>query len=219
MDFIENGDATMETAGSLRGGLHVWGLANLKAGFKVASGDEVNGYLLVVCPHEVGKSLIFKFTPIRVVCQNTLSLALRDGRNEFRMPHRSQFDAGAISRAKDALGIARDAVGELEKNAKLLKKMKITDSDFIAKILAPIYMPNADTAELIQDPDANMTPRMKTIMDVYRKAPGADPGNGWGALNAVTYHADHLASRTVDKRLTNAWLGKTANQKNRAIRS
>lgn len=218
VDFIEDGKATLETAGSLRNGLHVWGLANLQAGFTLGTGDEVKGYLLVVCPHEVGKSLIFKFTPIRVVCQNTLSLALSSsGHGEFRMPHRSTFDDKAIARAREALGVAREAVGELEVNAQTLKSMKLSDSDFISKILAPIYMPNADTSELSKDFEGFATPRMKTIMDVYRRAPGADPGNGWGALNAVTYHADHLASRTTDKRLTNAWLGKTANQKNKAL--
>jgi len=212
-EFVEDGKATMETAGSLRGGKYVWGLANLDVGFKLPGQDQVNGYLLVVCPHEVGKSLIFKCTGVRVVCNNTLTLALREGGNEFRMPHRSKFDEAAIVRAKDALGIARDTIGELEKNARTLKAMKLSDNDFITKILAPIYQPQVEIAELITDFDANATPRMKTIMDAHKNAPGADPGNGWGALNAVTYFADHIASRTVDKRLTNAWLGKTGNQK------
>jgi phage/plasmid-like protein (TIGR03299 family) len=218
VDFIEEGGATMETAGSLQGGKYVWGLANLQAGFKVSSGDEVNGYLLVVCPHQVGKAMIFKFTPIRVVCWNTLSLALRQSSgNEFRMSHRSEFDQSAIIRAKDALGIARDQVGELEKNAKILKKQKLSDNDFTTKVLAPIFQPKADLELLKTDFDTAASPKMKQIMDAYTQAPGADPGNAWGALNAVTYFTDHLASRTTDKRLTNAWLGKTSNQKNRVL--
>jgi phage/plasmid-like protein (TIGR03299 family) len=220
VDFIEDGDATLETAGSLRGGLHVWGLANLKAGFKLAGGDQVDGYLLVVCPHEVGKSLIFKFTPVRVVCQNTLSLALgQGGHGEFRMPHRSKFDEAAIKNAREALGVARESVAQLEKNARLLKKMKLNDDDFITKILMPLFMPKAEISDYVQEGREMLTPRIQTIMDVHKKAPGADPGTGWGALNAVTYFADHIASRTADKRLTNAWLGKTAMQKNKAFAS
>jgi hypothetical protein len=95
--------------------------------------------------------------------------------------------------------------------------MKISDNDFISKILMPIYMPNADPKHVLEDVEANITPRVKTIMGAYKNAPGADPGNGWGALNAVTYFADHIASRTDDKRLTNAWLGKTANQKQKVL--
>lgn len=216
VEFTEKGQAMMETAGSLRGGKYVWGLANLNASFHVTKADEVKGYLLVVCPHEVGKSLIFKFTPVRVVCQNTLSLALRDGRNEFRMPHRTTFDAQAMSKAKDALGIARDAVGELEKSAKMLKKLKLSDDDFISKILMPMFMPKEVPEEVLLNKD-KLSPRIQQIMGAYRNAPGADPGTGWGALNAVTYFADHMASRTADKRMTNAWLGKTSLQKNKTL--
>ena len=216
-EFVEKGDATMETAGSLRGGKYVWGLANLKTSFTLKNNDRVDGYVLAVCPHEVGKSLIFKFTPIRVVCNNTLSLALSDRRNEFRMAHRKKFDEAAIAQAKDVMGLAREQLGELEANARKLQKMKLTDMDVITKILQPIYQPQIEIKELMEDFDANGSPRMKTIMDAYKRAPGADPGNGWGALNAVTYFADHLASRTTDKRLTNAWLGKTANQKNKVL--
>jgi hypothetical protein len=56
-------------------------------------------------------------------------------------------------------------------------------------------------------------------MLAYDKAPGAEPGNGWGVLNAVTYYADHIASRTADKRLANSWMGKTGNQKQQVLKA
>src|SRR5690606_33989421 len=91
-EFVRAGKAKMETAGSLRGGRYVWGLANLQSSFKLEGGDEVKGYLLVASPHESGKALIIKFTTVRVVCQNTLTLALRDSGREFRIAHRIIFD-------------------------------------------------------------------------------------------------------------------------------
>lgn len=211
-EFVEAGSAHMETAGSLRGGQMVWGLANLNAGFKLKGNDEVKGYLLVMAPHVAGKSFLVKFTTVRVVCNNTLTLALRDKGSEFRMPHRKAFDADMVEKAKEALGIARDQVSEFHENAKKLQKMKVSEKEAIS-FLAPIYQP-----EYLKATD-ELSPRMKVLLDVMNNAPGAQPDNAWGVLNAVTYYADHVASRTPDKRLTNAWIGRTANQKEKVLAS
>lgn len=215
-EFVEAGDATMETAGSLRGGRYVWGLANLKSSFKLKGKDEVKGYVLVACPHEAGKSFIVKFTTVRVVCNNTLTLALKADGNEFRMHHRRAFDATAIERAKTTLGIAREQMQQFEETARTLKSKTMTRDDVI-RILAPVYQPDAKVAELVKDFDDLATPRLKQLLDINERAPGADPTTAWGVLNAVTYYSDHIASRTGDKRLTNAWFGKTAVHKERVL--
>lgn len=210
-EFVEAGGATMETAGALRGGRYVWGLASLNAKFKMRNNDVVKGYLLLVNPHEQGKSLIVRFTPVRVVCNNTLTLALRTAGQEFRMNHRNAFDQTMIARAKETLDIARDQLGEFERNARLLQKLNLSRADAI-RILAPVYQPDTDPALIVGDFNV-AKPRMKSVMDILERAPGAEPNTGWGVLNAVTYYADHVASRSDDKRLTNAWLGRTAGQK------
>jgi len=217
-EFVEAGDATMETAGSLRGGRYIWGLANLGQSFTLKGKDEVKGYLLIACPYEQGKSFIVKQTSVRVVCHNTLSLALRDSGLEFRMSHRQAFDDAMIDKAKETLGLAREEAGEFEHNARKLKRLKLVEKDAI-RVIAPIMAKAGKEAvkAMVEDFDENGTPRMKAIMDAYRNAPGADPGTGWGALNAVTYWSDHIASRTRDKRLTNAWFGRTARQKERLL--
>ncbi len=211
-EFVEAGKAKMETAGALRDGKYVWGLANLNQSFKLEGNDQVNGFLLVASPHEAGKSLIIKFTTVRVVCNNTLTLALKNGGTEFRMAHRVEFGDEMREKAKDVLGIAREQMGEFEKNARKLKKLKLSEKDAI-EALANVYQPNVRPSLLREDFEKNSNPSLKRVHDVMLNAPGADPTTAWGVLNAVTYYADHVASRTVDKRLTNAWFGKTANHK------
>lgn len=211
-EFVEAGDAKMETAGSLRGGRYVWGLANLQESFTLAGGDKVKGYLLVASPHEGGKAMVIKFTTVRVVCNNTLTLALRHGGNEFRMAHRVEFDDVIRKKAKEVLGIAREQMDEFEQTARKLKAMKMSREDAI-EVLANVYQPQGKLKELVGDFEVNAAPNLKRVMDILEYAPGADPKTGWGVLNAVTYFADHVASRTADKRLTNAWFGKTANHK------
>jgi phage/plasmid-like protein (TIGR03299 family) len=208
LDFIAAGDAKMKTIGSFKGGRIVWGLADLGTGFELKGGDKVGGYLLCVCPHEQGKSLIFKTTTVRIWCMNTLAMAIREkGQTEWRMGHRVAFEGVKVNEARTALGIARDQVGEFEVNAKLLQKQKMSADD-AASVFKKIF----------KNEETENSRRIAQLIDIYERAPGAVPGNAWGVLNAVTYYADHVASRSADKRMTNAWLGRTANQKEEALK-
>lgn len=218
-EFVEAGDATMETAGSLRGGHFVWGLANLNQSFNLNGNDEVKGYILVGAPHEQGKSLIIRLTNVRVVCNNTLSLALREVGPEFRMAHRQAFDSSMIETAKQTLGLAREQLREFEQNARILKATPMTTKEVI-EICAQIMCPELDEEQVagaVEDLDKNGTPRLKKILDCYEKAPGAEPGNAWGALNGITYYTDHIASKNPDNRLSSAWFGDAAKKKERAL--
>ncbi len=206
-EFVEAGKATMDTAGALRGGRIVWGLAKLNTSFELKGKDMVNGYLLCICPHEQGKSLMFKTLAFRPWCSNTIALGLRGAISGWRMGHRTNFNEVKISDAKKVLGLARDTMGEFENDAKKIQKLKVTPEDVI-KILLPFFGSDVKGAE---------NARMKQLIDIYENAPGAQPGNGWGILQCVTYYADHVASRTPDKRLYNAWMGRTANQKDAVL--
>ena len=66
--FASAGKIKMETAGSLRQGRQIWGLAKMQEGFTVAGKDRVEGYMLVAVSHEWGRANEIRFTPIRVVC-------------------------------------------------------------------------------------------------------------------------------------------------------
>lgn len=213
-EFLDAGEAILETAGSLKGGRYVWGLANLDTSFTLPGKDKVDGYILVGVPHEQGKSLIIKRTSIRVVCMNTLTAALRDKSGVFRFVHRSKFGNQQINKAKEVLGLAREDMQQFERDAKMLVEHEVKLSTFVS-VVAPIMMPKATPDQImdwVKDSDS-WTPRLKEIHNSYMNAPGATPGNAWGVLNAVTHYADHVASRTQDQRLFNAWFNKTARQK------
>ena len=74
--FCKAGSMTMHTAGALDDGRRVWFLAELKKGFTLPGGDEVEGFLLISHPHIWGEAMRIMFTTVRVVCQNTLRMAL-----------------------------------------------------------------------------------------------------------------------------------------------
>ncbi len=212
-EYVEAGKAKMETAGSLRGGRYVWGLANLQDSFTLAGGDRVNGYLLVAIPHEVGKAFIVKFTAVRVVCQNTLTMALKGAGSQFAMAHRRQFDHAMVVKAKETLGIAREQMADFEKTARKLSKRKMGREEILI-VLGPVFQKDEPDWSV---PNIDIKPRLAKVLECLEYAPGAISNTAWGVLNAATYYADHVASRTADKRLTNAWFGRTAAQKEQVL--
>ena len=100
-EYVLAGDMEMNTAGSLKGGKNVFALAKVKESFTILGDDQVDSYLLFSNPHQYGKCIDVRFTPIRVVCNNTLTMSLNESsRNSVKMNHRSVFDADAeIGRA------------------------------------------------------------------------------------------------------------------------
>jgi len=75
-EYVMAGDMEMHTAGSLKDGQMVWALAKINNTMEFFKGDQVDSYLLFSNPHQYGKTIDIRFTPIRVVCNNTLTLSL-----------------------------------------------------------------------------------------------------------------------------------------------
>ena len=224
--FVDSGGMKMETAGSLRKGQFIWGLAKIQESFNVGSNEEdrVEGYLLLTQPHKFGFSMVAALTPIRVVCMNTMKMALGEklsgkGRNTtgvFRMPHSRAFDEEVQKSAELALGLARQGMIELKEAADILSKVRMPADD-----LAP-YFHNVVNLELEEDADPDKFSRtIKTLLDAVNEAPGSQlktaEGTLWGAYNAVTYTADHILGRSDDGRIVSAWFGAAGGMKRRAL--
>ena len=139
--FTEAGSMTMETAGSLKDGGEIWGLAKISEDFELAGDDLIKGYLLINQPHIVGRSMTIKLTPIRVVCNNTLTMALQHGGSaSFRMPHVREFGDDVIQAAEEALGLSATAMTDFRNNSTLLSKAKAKHSD-VLDYVGEIYQP------------------------------------------------------------------------------
>ena len=103
-EYVLAGDMEMHTAGSLKDGQMTWALAKVKDSFELFKGDQVDSYLLFSNPHQYGKSIDIRFTPIRVVCNNTLTFSLEmKSEKSVKVGHRVEFNASEV---KKALGIA-----------------------------------------------------------------------------------------------------------------
>jgi len=226
--FTEAGSMSMETAGSLRDGKDIWGLAKLNSKTVLVGGDEVNGYLLLNNSHEVGKAMTMMFTPIRVVCNNTLTLALQQGGARFRVLHVHMFDEEIISAAENALGLTDNAMKEFSEQATFLSEHRATEAqldDYVAELFQPKTLIERGKASSNDNLPALRDEFKRTalaVRDAIETSPGSDmasaKGTWWGALNGVTYVTDHLKkSRVEGNGLHSAWFGSGANVKRRAL--
>lgn len=219
--FVVAGKMKMETAGSLWNGRYIWGLARLGTDFTLGKSDDVQGYLLMCQPHVHGKAMVMQFTPIRVVCWNTLSFALgsnlKGKPGAFRMPHSQVFNDAVKSKAEEALGLATGQMEEFQQAAALLCKKKVTEPK-VEEYFCEVLKFDKKAAEKEGAREPLMLPKFRAALT---HAPGQQMptalGTWWGAVNAVSYVIDHQTGRERSTSLRNAWLGHTAGIKRDAL--
>ncbi len=208
-EFVDTGDMQMHTAGSLKDGKMVWALAKVNDGFtiKTAQGeDSVESYLLFSNPHQYGKSIDVRFTPIRVVCNNTLTLSLNQNVDQYvRMGHQRPFNA---EDAMATLGMAQQKLGQYKEAAEHLCQKSYTTDDML-NYFNQVF-PSAS------DRDSN---KSREAQEVMHTQAGAALGEGtfWQLFNTVTYMTDHTLGRNSDTRLQSAWYGQNQNVKKKAL--
>lgn len=208
-DFVSKGDMVMDTAGALKDGRIVWALASINDSFELFGGDKVDGYLLFSNPHMYGKSIDVRFCAERVVCNNTLTMALAErGRNSVKINHRSTFDA---DRVKAILGISHNVLDNFKDAAEFLGSKRYKKED-LTKFYGNIFGKSN-----VEGKDLSRT--AEQVIEVIETQPGAEFAKGtfWQMFNAVTYYVDHIKGRGNDTRLESAWFGTGHTQKQKAL--
>lgn len=199
-EFVLEGKMEMNTMGSLRQGNMVWGLAKIKDSFDAVKNDTVDSYLLFSNPHEYGRCIDIRFTAIRVVCNNTLTLALeKRGDLAVRLNHRTKFDAELV---KKALNLSKGKMSSYKEMAQYMSKKKFT-----VEALAQYYKEVFPTLSK-NDPTKSSRPA-QIAQECLDTQPGAKyaKGSWWQAYNSATFTIDHLMGRSPDTRLQSAWYG------------
>lgn len=216
-DLVQVGGYQLETAGVLKEGRKLWALARTGQSALLKGGDEVRGYLLLATACDGTLATTAQFTSVRVVCNNTLQIALGRNRGAVKVPHRSQFDPRAV---KEELGIAISSWDGFMANMHSLADRKVSKAEserFFQRLFT--YSSVRDGA----DAPARMNERgLKAVLSLFDGAGrGAAlesaSGTGWGLVNSVTEYVDHQQrARSPGNRLDSAWFGAGAFLKQRA---
>jgi phage/plasmid-like protein (TIGR03299 family) len=194
-DNILDGGGRWETAGSIRGGRVVFGsLALERETILDPNGvaDKVKTYLLINTSHDGSIAIQASITPVRVVCANTLNLALnrtkkRDGvKQSFKIRH-TQTANGKVQIARETLGLANAYMDEFDKLAHAMIQKEITAQQFNDIVLLAYPKPDKDSKGAVK----KWENKIDVINDIYTgEFNGMIAGNAWGALNALTERLD-----------------------------
>ena len=182
------------TAGALGKGEKIWMLAKLPGHIRVKNSDDITDkFLLLHNSHDGSSCLRVHFTPIRVVCQNTLAVAERNGHGQgCSLRHRGELEA-QIREAQRVLGLADNFSNDLQPKVDLLASYYPTQ-DEIQKFFETLY----------PDPEDGNPSRAENVRTelsrLFDEGIGQDiPGirhSAWAALHAVTEYVDHRAGAT-----------------------
>ena len=217
-DLTQGAGFTIETAGTLFGGSRFWALANIGDDCEIVPGDKVGGYLLLCTGADGTMQTMGKFTTVRVVCNNTLSMACGEA-GQHKMSHKSAFNPLAM---KEKLGLVHAEFSQFSANMKCLSDKTVSMAR--AERLAFDLLKQADTAtdmKVIEQVSGSRA--FKGILAMFdgggmgSNLEGVS-GTGWGFVNAVTQYVDHEARATsIDNRLNSAWFCNGDDMKNRAV--
>ena len=210
----------LETAGTLFGGKRFWALANIGESAVISGADMVGGYLLLSTGADGTIATTADFTTVRVVCNNTLSMALnRKSKAGVTIGHRSAFDAATV---KDQLGIARGEFGKFVSAMRDLSKVAVSERDAAAMTLEIVAPKEAEQGDGASMKTLESKPYNKILALFKGDGMGANmqgaAGTAWGWVNAVTEYTDHHArAHTADNRMNAAFFGKGNDLKTRAV--
>ncbi|MGH7544079.1 MAG: DUF932 domain-containing protein [Gemmatimonadota bacterium] len=220
--IVGPGRAIYHTAGALGHGERIWILAKLPGEIRVIGDDVAEKYLLLSNSHDGSSAVQIKFTPVRVVCQNTLTMALQQGPT-VRILHRKSLQCD-LDRAQEALGIIQTEFEELEVTFRALARTQV-DQERLTEYLTRVFPDPADTTDVSR----RMRLRRDRLWSRHffengRSLPEAR-GTMWAAYNGVTEYIDHRVlfgrdgrALTGHRRLASIWFGEGYQIKARAYR-
>ena len=229
-DLTEQAGFELETAGVLKGGRKFWALAKTGHSTALKGNDVVNGYLLLATSCDGSLATVAMPTTVRVVCNNTLSIAVNNSENAVKVSHRSVFDADAV---KKRLGVAVSHWDQFMYEMKVLSERKVSTKEANAYFETLLTQTTPQSSESTPSGLRLLKPSTKPIIPnerAYKKLQAMYGGQGrgaeltaakntaWGLLCAVTEFVDHeRQARSTENRLDSAWFGNGAQMKQQAL--
>jgi phage/plasmid-like protein (TIGR03299 family) len=193
-DVVKLNGFEMSAAGTLFGGKRFWATAEVGKNFKAVDGDEIKGYLLLVTSVDGTLSTQARFVAERVVCNNTLTVALGEkAKRAVSQKHNSEWNPEDF---KIDLGILDAGWGKFNADIKKLTEKKVSDA-FARNYFSEKFF---DKEKLAADQGIGAIKRVNTLMELFKGGAGAEfsYGTAYGMLNAATELFTHGISKKRD---------------------
>ena len=216
-DRTEISGYELETAGVLKGGRKFWALARTGQTTELMGNDQVNGYLLLATSCDGTLATTATPTTVRVVCNNTLTIALDGTSRAIKVPHSTRFDPQAV---KKQLGVAVSQWDSFMHRMRMLSERKVQWHEAMGFFMSVLCdaSPNSPLPAVLPNERA-----LRKVQSLYEgqgrgSTLASAQGTAWGLLNAVTEYVDHeRRARSNEYRMDSAWFGQGAQIKQRAL--
>lgn len=225
---LEAGFVNIETAGSLREGRRVWMLAQIAgAEADVVKDDPVKAYFLISNSHDGTLAVRVGFTGIRVVCQNTLSLAHHEGRGHLLQVRHTKNVKTGLDKIQEIVDWQRQTFSTTVEQFKALTKAGCNEAQlrqYVTNVFAPeiqtrLKEEGADAAQEKQEKAIDAL--MGEIIPLFHAGRGQDKegvrGTMWAAYNSITEYQTWNRGREADTRLDSLWFGQNKKTNERAF--
>lgn len=204
--FIDNKLASLTTAGSLRNGERVWVLAEINfEPSQILPGDEVRKFILLSNGHDGKLAARIAFSPIRVVCANTLRMAHNsEASRMIRVRHNKGIKVN-IDKLRDIMNLANQEFEATAEQYRFLAKSQFRKDDVIKYVKKLFDIKDTDTLS------TKTTNILKDVFDKIYNGLGTDiagvRGTWWGAYNGFTEYLNYTNGRNSDNRMNSLWFG------------
>lgn len=203
--LVKDKTALYETAGALKGGRQIWLLAKIQGQIDILKNDPINKYFLLTNSHDGLRAVCGRVTPVRVVCDNTLTAAMgKRVKEEIRIVHRGNV-ANRLEFAGELLAKVGAFYDELSEVYRKFATVQMKDKQmrtYIAEALRPYggVKTEEEALEIARlQQEEGMSVRLQTevnnVMTLVENGRGTDikgvRGTLWGTYNAITEYVDH----------------------------
>lgn len=218
--FVQSGEAELETAGSLREGRRIWVLAKIAGNTReVVPGDPVEHYVMLSNSHDGTTSVQVGFTPIRVVCANTLAAAHNDARSTLLRIRHTRNVEDTLDAVRDTMAVSQREFQATMEQYKLLARKNVAKGD-IEKYVKIVFYKDKDLEK--QRTKARYDEMTNTIKRLFETGRGNDlpqvRGTFWALYNATTEYLSYEYGKTQDARLSSLWFGENVEKNEMALK-
>jgi phage/plasmid-like protein (TIGR03299 family) len=215
--FLDAGECALHTAGSLHSGQKVWVLAQLnRDNSEIVPGDEVSKFILLSNSHDGTTAIRVGYTPIRVVCANTLAWAHSSSDSKLIRIRHTRSSKNNLENVRDIMDNINAGFEATAEQYRFLASKNFNQNDVRKYVKVMLGIEGTVDAD-IKTRTRNIMDEILALVEGPKQSATNVRGTWWAAYNGYNEYLNYNKGRTEDNRLDSLWFGLNANDNNKAL--
>lgn len=217
--FIESGECSFHTGGALFDGQKIWALAQInRESSEIVKGDSVAKFLMLSNSHDGTTAIRVGFTPIRIVCANTLAMAHGNSASKLIRIRHTAKSKTSLDNIREIINTANSEFEATAEQYRLLASRQFNQADVLKYVKQVLEIKEDATSKKGVTQAQNRIDEMMTLIEGPRQNLPGVRGTWWAAYNGVNEFFNYKAGNTNSSRLDNLWFGTTAGKNADALK-